>query len=102
MRTAIAKGLSWRAAVRHHAFRNALLPTITLFGLSLPVFASGAIFIEKGFRWPGMGMLTVNAIGARDYQLVTAGVLVMSVIVVVGALLADIAVAYADPRVRLG
>jgi peptide/nickel transport system permease protein len=102
MRTAIAKGLSWRAAVRHHAFRNALLPTITLFGLSLPVFASGAIFIEKVFRWPGMGMLTVNAIGARDYQLVTAGVLVMSVIVVVGALLADIAVAYADPRVRLG
>ncbi|MEO5815498.1 MAG: ABC transporter permease [Gemmatimonadaceae bacterium] len=102
MRTAIAKGLSWRKAVRHHAFRNALLPTITLFGLSLPVFASGAIFIEKVFTWPGMGLITVNAIAARDYPLVTAGVLVMSVIVVLGALLADIAVAAADPRVRLG
>jgi peptide/nickel transport system permease protein len=102
MRTAIAKGLSWRSAVRRHAFRNALLPTITLFGMSLPVFASGAIFIEKVFTFPGMGLLTVNAIAARDYQLVTAGVLVMSVIVVIGALIADIAVAVADPRVRLG
>jgi peptide/nickel transport system permease protein len=101
MRTAIAKGLSWRTAVRRHAFRNALLPTITLFGLSLPVFASGAIFIEKVFTWPGMGLMTVNAIAARDYPLVTAGVLVMSVIVVTGALLADLAVAVADPRIRL-
>lgn len=101
MRTAVAKGLNWRTAVRRHAFRNALLPTITLFGLSLPVFASGAIFIEKVFSWPGMGLLTVNAIAARDYQLVTAGVLVMSVIVVAGSLLADIAVAVADPRIRL-
>jgi peptide/nickel transport system permease protein len=102
MRTAIAKGLSWRTAVRRHAFRNSLLPTITLFGMSLPVFASGAIFIEKVFTWPGMGLVTVNAIAARDYPLVTAGVLVMSVIVVAGALLADIAVAAADPRIRLG
>ncbi len=101
MRTALAKGLSWKAAVRRHALRNALLPTITLFGLSLPVFASGTIFIEKVFTYPGMGLVTVNAIGARDYPLVTSGVLVMSVIVVVGALLADIAVAVADPRIRL-
>jgi len=102
MRSAVAKGLSWRTAVRRHAFRNALLPTITLLGLSLPVFASGAIFIEKVFSWPGMGLITVNAIGARDYQLVTAGVFVMSVVVVTSALLADIAVAAADPRIRLG
>jgi peptide/nickel transport system permease protein len=102
MRTALAKGLSWRAAVRHHAFRNALLPTITLFGLSLPVFASGAVFVEKVFSWPGMGLLTVTAIGARDYHLVTGGVMVMSIIVVLGALVADLAVAVADPRIRLG
>jgi peptide/nickel transport system permease protein len=101
MRTALAKGLSWRDAVRRHAFRNALLPTITLFGLSLPVFASGAVFVEKVFSWPGMGMVTVTAIGARDYHLVTGGVLVMSVVVVVGALVADVAVAVADPRIRL-
>jgi peptide/nickel transport system permease protein len=102
MRTALAKGLSWRAAVRQHAFRNALLPTITLFGLSLPTFATGAIFVEKVFSWPGMGLVTVNAIAARDYPLVTAGVLVMSITVVLCALVADVAVAVADPRVRLG
>lgn len=101
MRTALAKGLSWRAAVRHHAMRNALLPTITLAGLWLPALAAGTVFIEKVFSWPGMGLATVNAIGARDYPLVTAGVLVISVLVVLGALLADLAVAVVDPRVRL-
>ena len=101
MRTALAKGVSWRTAVRRHAVRNALLPTITLAGLWLPTLAAGAVFIEKVFSWPGMGLATVNAIGARDYPLVTAGVLAISVLVVVSALLADIAVALADPRVRL-
>ncbi|HEX5972983.1 MAG TPA: ABC transporter permease [Gemmatimonadaceae bacterium] len=101
MRTALAKGLSWRAAVRQHAVRNALLPTITLAGLWLPALAAGAVFIEKVFSWPGMGLATVNAIGARDYPLVTAGVLAISVLVVVGALLADLAVAIVDPRIRL-
>lgn len=101
MRTALAKGLSWRTAVRRHAVRNALLPTITLAGLWLPTLAAGAVFIEKVFSWPGMGLATVNAIGARDYPLVTAGVLAISVLVVIGALLADIAVALVDPRVRL-
>jgi peptide/nickel transport system permease protein len=101
MRTALAKGLSWRAAVRQHAVRNALLPTITLAGLWLPSLAAGAVFVEKVFSWPGMGLATVNAIGARDYPLVTSGVLVISVLVVLGALLADLAVAVVDPRVRL-
>jgi peptide/nickel transport system permease protein len=101
MRTALAKGLSWRDAVRRHALRNALLSTITLLGLSLPAMASGAVFIEKVFSWPGMGMVTVSAIAARDYPLITAGVLVISVTVVLGALAADLAVAAADPRVRM-
>jgi peptide/nickel transport system permease protein len=101
MRTALAKGLSWRAAVRRHAVRNALLPTITLAGLWLPALAAGAVFIEKVFSWPGMGLATVNAIAARDYPLVTAGVLAISVLVVLGALIADIVVALVDPRVRL-
>lgn len=101
MRTALAKGLSWRSAVRRHALRNALLPAITLFGLSLSMFAGGAIFVEKVFSWPGMGYVTVTAVAARDYPLVTAGVLFMSVLVVVGALAADIVVAVTDPRVRL-
>ena len=101
MRTALAKGLSWRDAVRRHALRNALLSTITLVGLSLPALAAGAVFVEKVYSWPGMGMVTVGAIAARDYPLITAGVLVISVAVVLGALLADLAVAIADPRVRM-
>lgn len=101
MRTALAKGLGWRAAVRRHALRNALLPTITLAGLSLPTIAAGAVFVEKVFSWPGMGLVTVNAIAARDYPLVTAGVLAISVVVVAGALAADIAIGFADPRIRL-
>ena len=102
MRTALAKGLGWRAAVRRHALRNALLPTITLAGLSLPALAAGALFIEKVFSWPGMGLVTVNAIAARDYPLVTAGVLVISISVVIGALVADLVLAIADPRIRHG
>jgi len=101
MRTALAKGLSWRDAVRRHALRNALLSTITLLGLSLPAMAAGAVFVERVFTWPGMGMITVSAIAARDYPLVTSGVLVMSVAVVLGALAADLAVAMADPRIRI-
>lgn len=101
MRTALAKGLSWRDAVRRHALRNSLLSTITIVGLSLPALAAGAVFIEKVYSWPGMGMVTVSAIAARDYPLITAGVLVISVAVVLGALVADLAVAMADPRVRM-
>lgn len=102
MRTALAKGLSWRAAVARHAFRNALLPVITLFGLAVPAFATGAIFVEKVFSWPGMGLVVVNAIAARDYPLVTAGVMLMSVLVAACALVADLTVAAVDPRIRLG
>jgi peptide/nickel transport system permease protein len=101
MRTALAKGLSQRRAVRRHALRNALLPAITLAGLYLPSLAAGALFIEKVYSWPGMGLLAANAIAARDYPLITASVLVTSVAVALGALLADIAVAAADPRVRV-
>lgn len=101
MRTALAKGLSWRAAVRRHALRNALLSTITLVGLSLPALAAGAVFVESVFAWPGMGLVTVEAIAARDYSLITASVLLISVGVVLGGLLADLAVAAVDPRVRL-
>jgi peptide/nickel transport system permease protein len=101
MRTAQAKGLSWRDAVRRHALRNALLSTITLAGLSLPALAAGAVFVEKVFAWPGMGLATVNAVAARDYPLVTAGVLVISVAVVLASLVTDVVAAMADPRIRI-
>ncbi|HEU4723179.1 MAG TPA: ABC transporter permease [Gemmatimonadaceae bacterium] len=102
MRTAIAKGLSRRRAVRRHALRNALLPSITLAGLYLPALVSGALLVEKVFSWPGMGLLAANAIASRDYPLITAAVLVTSVAVALGALLADLASAAADPRIRVG
>jgi peptide/nickel transport system permease protein len=101
MRTAIAKGMSHRRAVRRHALRNALLPSITLAGLYLPALAAGALFVEKVYSWPGMGLLAADAIVTRDYQLVTAAVLISSVAVALGALLADVAVAAADPRIRV-
>jgi peptide/nickel transport system permease protein len=101
MRTAIAKGVSQRRAIRRHALRNALLPSITLAGLYLPALAAGALFVEKVFSWPGMGLLAANAIAARDYLLITAAVLVTSVAVALGALLADVAAAAADPRIRV-
>jgi peptide/nickel transport system permease protein len=101
MRTAIAKGMSHRRAVRRHALRNALLPAITLAGLYLPALAAGALFVEKVYSWPGMGLLAANAIVTRDYHLVTAAVLISSIAVALGALLADVAVAAADPRIRV-
>jgi peptide/nickel transport system permease protein len=102
MRTAVAKGLSPRTALRRHALRNALIPTITLAGISLSALAAGSVFVEKVFSWPGMGLLTANAIGARDYPLITASVLITSIAVALGTLLADVAAAAADPRIRVG
>jgi peptide/nickel transport system permease protein len=100
VRTARAKGASQRAIIRRHALRNALLPIITLFGLSFPALLGGAVFVERIFSWPGMGLLTVASINQRDYHVVTASVIVGSVMVVVGSLLADVLYAIADPRLR--
>ena len=100
VRTARAKGLSARRVVLRHALRNALLPVITIFGLAFPALVAGAFFVEKVFAWPGMGWLTVRAIGTRDYQLVTASAIVVGVMVAVGNLLADLLYAAADPRLR--
>ena len=102
VRTARAKGASERRTVMRHALRNALLPTITLVGLMLPMLVGGAVFVEKVFAWNGMGLLAVNAIGARDYPLVTASVAVGGVVVAVGSLLADVLYAVVDPRLRDG
>jgi peptide/nickel transport system permease protein len=100
VRTARAKGLAERVIVRRHALRNALLPIITLFGLAFPALLGGTVFVERIFSWPGMGFLTFTAIMTRDYHLVTGSVIVGSVMVVVGSLLADVLYAAADPRLR--
>ncbi|MFL5609224.1 MAG: ABC transporter permease [Gemmatimonadaceae bacterium] len=100
VRTARLKGLTERQILRRHVLRNALLPIITLAGLSFPALLTGAFFIEKVFSWPGMGYAVVNAIGTRDYPLVVGGVIVGSIMVTIGSLLADLLYAWADPRLR--
>ena len=100
VRTARAKGLAERAIIRRHALRNALLPVITLLGLAFPALLGGAVFVERIFSWPGMGLLTFTAITTRDYHLVSATVIVGSAMVVVGSMLADLLYAAADPRLR--
>lgn len=100
VRTARAKGLPERIVVGRHALRNSLLPTITLLGLALPALVGGAVFVETVFSWPGMGQLSAEAIGARDYPLITATVAVGGVMVALGSLVADLLHAAADPRVR--
>lgn len=101
VRTARAKGLAEDAVVGRHALRNALLPMITLAGFAFPALVGGAVFVEKVFSWPGMGLLAVTAISVRDYPLVIASVLVGGVMVVVGTFVADVLYAWADPRVRV-
>jgi len=98
--TARAKGVSENVIARHHVLRNALLPIITLAGLTLPMLLGGAVLVELVFSWPGMGYVTATAIGSRDYALVTSSVLVTSALVVVGTIAADLLYALADPRVR--
>jgi peptide/nickel transport system permease protein len=100
IRTARLKGLTEREILRRHALRNALLPIISLLGLSFPALLTGAFFIEKIFTWPGMGLAVVTAIGTRDYPLVVGGVILGSIMVTVGSLLADLLYAWADPRLR--
>ena len=101
VRTARAKGLRERTVMRRHAERNALFPLITLIGLALPALFTGAVFVEKIFSWPGMGLVIVEAIGSRDYPLVMGTVIIASILVAVGNLLTDLLYMAADPRVRI-
>ena len=100
IRTARLKGLTERAILRRHALRNALLPIISLIGLSFPALLTGAVFLERVFAWPGMGYAMVNGIGSRDYPLVVGAVIIGSIMVTLGSLLADMLYAWADPRLR--
>ncbi|MGQ0539444.1 MAG: ABC transporter permease, partial [Gemmatimonadaceae bacterium] len=100
IRTARAKGLSDGRVLFGHALRNALLPTITLIGLAFPALVGGAVFVETVFAWPGMGRVIVDALTARDYPLVVGSLIVGSLFVVAGGLLADVVAAAADPRAR--
>ncbi|MGD8726376.1 MAG: ABC transporter permease [Gemmatimonadales bacterium] len=100
--TARAKGLHPVAIEIRHVLRNALLPVVTLLGLSLPALFSGTVFVEVIFAWPGMGRVMVGAVGARDYPVVLATTTVFASLVVIGNLLADALYSAVDPRLRRG
>ncbi len=98
--TARAKGVTERSIVTRHALRNALLPVVTILGVVFPALLTGAVFVEKIFGWPGMGLLIVNSIGSRDYPLLTAAVLLASTFVVLGSILSDVLYRWLDPRLH--
>ncbi len=98
--TARAKGLGRISVLRRHVLRNSLLPIVTLLGVLLPWLISGALVVESVFNYPGMGLLYWTAISSRDYPTVVGATIVSAVATVVGSLLADIAYAVLDPRIR--
>ena len=95
-----AKGLTETQVAIRHMLRNALIPVVTLLGLSLPTLFSGAVFVEAIFAWPGVGRILVEAVQARDYPVVMAATAVSATLVVLGNVLAEALTAWADPRVR--
>jgi peptide/nickel transport system permease protein len=100
--TARAKGLPERTVIFKHALRNALLPLITILGLSVPGLIGGSVIFETIFAIPGMGQLFWNAVMARDYPLVMGELVIGAVLTLAGNLLADVSYALADPRIRTG
>jgi peptide/nickel transport system permease protein len=102
VRTARAKGLSEGRVFARHALRAAIAPTLALVGLALPALVGGAVVTESVFAWPGMGLVATQAVAARDYALVTGAVVAGSAAVAVGAAVADLLHAWADPRAARG
>ena len=100
IRTARAKGLQERRVIVRHALRNILIPLVTVVGLQLGALFGGAVITESIFAWPGVGRLALQAINARDYPLVQASVLFISVVYVFLNLAVDIIYVYLDPRIR--
>jgi peptide/nickel transport system permease protein len=99
IRTARAKGVGPIRILWHHAFRNTLIPFVTLIGLTLPALFSGAVILEQIFTWPGIGRLFFESIRERDYPTIMGLVLMFSVLTLAGQLLADLLYAVVDPRV---
>jgi peptide/nickel transport system permease protein len=98
--TARSKGLVERSVRFRHILRNALLPVVTVIGLSLPSLITGALFVETLFVWPGVGSLAIQSTQVRDYPMIMAIALLTSVTIILANLLTDIAYAYVDPRIR--
>lgn len=100
VRAARARGLAEREVIWRHAWRNAVFPVLTLFGLWLPILVTGSVFVEYVFNWPGLGSLAAEAIAGRDYPLLMGTAMLATLVVVAGGLLTDVGYAVLDPRVR--
>jgi len=102
IRTARAKGLSERSVIYKHALRNALLPVVTILGLSVPSLIGGGVIFETIFAIPGMGQLFYGSVMSRDYPVIMGILVIGAALTLLGNLLADISYALVDPRIRLG
>ncbi len=100
MRTAAAKGLDRFTVIMRHGLKNALIPVVTIIALSMPGLVAGAVVTETIFAWPGMGRLFYNALGQFDFSLLMGYLMMVSVLVVLFNLVADVAYAWLDPRVK--
>ncbi len=97
-----ARGLREKIVITKHALRNAMIPILTIYGMSLPLLLTGAVLIENVFAWPGLGLLATQAASGRDYPVIMATTMMAAVLVLLGNLLADVTYAIVDPRISLG
>lgn len=100
IRTARSKGLKEIIVIMKHAFRNALLPIITMLGFIIPGLVNGAVITETIFSWPGIGRMAIAASFNRDYPVIMGNLIIASIMVIIGSMIADILYAVADPRIK--
>lgn len=100
LRTAKAKGIGHFLVINKHALRNALLPIVTVIGMQIPTLFGGAVIAEQIFSWPGLGLITMNAITGRDYPVIMGVCLLSAVVVLAANLITDIAYAFVDPTIK--
>jgi len=101
VQTARAKGLTERAVVLRHVFRNALIPVVTMAGLQMNLMLGGSVVVEQVFAWPGLGRLVVEAVTQRDYPVVQAAVFTIALLILSINLVIDVLYTWLDPRVKL-
>lgn len=101
VRTARAKGLKEKVVIYRHAFKNALIPLVTLLGLYIPTLFSGAMILETVFAWPGLGKILIDSITAQDQSIITACLMFSAILMLLGNLLSDVLYSVVDPRVKV-
>lgn len=99
LRTATAKGIGRKRVINKHALRNALIPIITVISMQIPTLFGGSIIVEKIFSWPGLGLMTMNAILGRDYPVIMGVCLLSAIVVLIGNLITDLLYALVDPTI---